>query len=227
MAKRTSIDRVGDDILGDFGTSLVSIADRLKKLGTTGSERFIPRKLSLSVTLEVGSAEIEGSFAYRFGGARSLELELDSTIVEALRVTRPTYENLSSKYSCDKHSCSMTIENTCAVRLSEALIALNEGWVPIFKASGKNLCDEKFVRGAQDLAGILSSASGFGVYDFGIDDPNGTVPNAMKDKQGIVIYMDIPSFPDGQGHIGLWNKTNGQCGESYWMAKRVWFWKLS
>ncbi|MCD9815522.1 T6SS effector amidase Tae4 family protein [Bradyrhizobium diazoefficiens] len=223
--KKPDTSRTTEEILSSFGSSLASIAKEMTAMSKAGDDKFEVRKITLGVTLQVGSGEIEGSFTYRSPALRSLAFERDAMELDLLRATKPSYATLSSNYSCDKHSCSMTIDNSCAVRLSEALINVDKSWIEIFQASGKNLCDNKYVRGAQDLAAILNSKSGFGIYDFGIDDPNGTVPSAVQGKQGIVIYMDIPGFP-GQGHIGLWDKTTGHCNEAYWNSKRVWFWEL-
>lgn len=216
-----------DDVVSQLERFLESFAARVSDIGSRKSGKFSASKFRISVTLASEAGEIAGEFSYNAKSSGLSSPELDRSAIEAFAKPRPTYAALATGYSCSgTHSCSMTFPNTCAIRLSEALVASNPGWLAVFRASGKNVCPHGYVRGAQDLASILASSVGFGIYDFGIDDPGGVVPAQIRSKQGIVIYMDIPTFPDGQGHIGLWNKETGQCSEAYWNAKRVWFWGL-
>ncbi len=143
------------------------------------------------------------------------------------RLMRPTFSAILAVYKTDPtqiHNCTMHFPNTCAIRMSEALDKTVTGIKQKFAESGVNLCPHNFVRGAEDLAGILRKADVFGVYDAGFNAP-GTVPASVQGKKGLVAYVNIPDFP-GQGHIDLWDDTK-PVGSAYWNADPVWFWKLA
>jgi hypothetical protein len=119
----------------------------------------------------------------------------------------------------------MHFPNTCAIRMSEALVRSDSGFLQVFKNSGVNLCPHGYVRGAQDLAAVLASANGFGLRDIGVNGTkDGTAPPAVKDVKGLVCFMNLPGF-SGQGHIDLWTGSL-PVGSAYWEAKTIWFWKL-
>lgn len=153
--------------------------------------------------------------------------ELLERAVSVFALNRPTYASLSGAYSTDPssvHACSMSFPNTCAIRMSEALDKAVSGIKDKFAASGKTLCPHNFMRGAQDLAGVLRRADVFGVQNAGFSKP-GQAPDAIKGLRGIVAYMNIPGY-DGQGHIDLWDGNN-PVGDAYWNADPIWFWKLN
>jgi len=142
---------------------------------------------------------------------------------------RPNFISLKTKYklnSIEIHKCSMYFPNTCAIRMSEALVAVNSNFLEIFKNSGKNVCPHGYVRGAQDLAAILAKRSVFGPRDIGWTgkQTGGSMPSNVVGKKGIICYMNIPGY-SGQGHIDLWNNSN-PVGAAYWDAKTIWMWKL-
>lgn len=146
--------------------------------------------------------------------------------VSKFALVRPTYASLRQAYTTDEnsiHHCSMSFPHTCAIRMSEALDKVVSGIKQKFVASGKTLCPHNFMRGAQDLAGVLRRADVFGVNNLGFSKP-GQAPDAIKGVQGIVCYMNIPGY-DGQGHIALWDGDN-PVGDAYWNADPIWFWKL-
>ncbi|WP_424632186.1 T6SS effector amidase Tae4 family protein [Bradyrhizobium sp. SYSU BS000235] len=143
-----------------------------------------------------------------------------------LSLPKPTYTKLRSVYKTSPteiHSCSMQFPNTCAIRMSEALTQVVTGIKDKFKTGGVNLCPHDYVRGAEDLAGVLRKAEVFGLYDHGFSNP-GSPPSSVDGKQGLVAYINVPGFP-GQGHIDLWDGT-APAGEAYWNADPIWFWKL-
>ena len=140
---------------------------------------------------------------------------------------RPAFGVLKENYHTDAgsvHRCSMSFPNTCAIRLSEALVRTDSNFLDFFKTSPHNKCPHDYLRGAQDLASVLRVGSVFGRHDRGWDNP-GAAPTDIMGKTGIVCYMNIPSYPDGQGHIDLWNKT-GPVGDAYWTGSPIWFWEL-
>jgi len=120
----------------------------------------------------------------------------------------------------------MHFPNTCAIRMSEALVRSNEKFLEAFKKSIKNKCPHGYIRGAQDLGAILAKSSVFGVRDFGWEaqENKNASPSDAEGKKGIVCYMKIPGF-SGQGHIDLWNKTI-PVGDQYWHAETIWMWTL-
>lgn len=123
------------------------------------------------------------------------------------------------------HTCSMHFPNTCAVRLSEALVAAKPDVLAIFKKSGVNVCPHGFIRGAQDIASVLARSDLLGPRTLGFEHPN-AMPQALQGKRGIISFMNIPTY-SGQGHIDLWDgsRTVGPNSE-YWNASPIWFWEL-
>jgi hypothetical protein len=140
-----------------------------------------------------------------------------------------SFSKLKSNYTTDPtniHTCSMHFPNTCAIRMSEAIVKTESRYLDAFKNSTKNKCPHSYIRGAQDLAAILAQPNQLGSRTYGWSgNPLATVPGAAKGKQGIVCFMNIPGF-SGQGHIDLWDK-NFAVGSDYWDAKTIWFWELS
>ncbi len=137
---------------------------------------------------------------------------------------RPTFAAVRSAYKTHgTHACPMHFPNTCAIRMSEALIAASESFHEVFRLSKKNLCPHGMVRGAQDLGAILATPAVFGKPNHGWETPR-TSPPEILSRKGIVCFMNIPSFA-GQGHIDLWDGA-GPVGQAYWTASPVWMWTL-
>jgi hypothetical protein len=151
-----------------------------------------------------------------------------ATHLAPLAIARPTFNKLKNVYKTDDasvHSCTMSFPHTCAIRMSEALANVTPTIIDKFKASGLNTCPHNFMRGAQDLASVLRQADVFGVFNQGFAAP-GTAPASVSGKKGIVCYMNIPGFSDGQGHIDLWDGS-GPVGDAYWTGNPIWFWHLT
>jgi hypothetical protein len=109
--------------------------------------------------------------------------------------------------------------------MSEALVKTNPQFLTVFQAGNKNKCPHGFIRGAQDLAAILQSRSGFGSRSFGWNgNSDGLPPPNVFNQKGLICYMKIPGF-GGQGHIDLW-EGDGPVGTAYWDAKTIWMWRL-
>lgn len=143
-------------------------------------------------------------------------------------IARPTFDSLESNYRIlptQVHACTMVFPNTCAIRMSEALVATCSGFKTVFKKSGRNLCPHGYVRGAQDLGAILQNSSGFGGRDIGFHGmADGEPPASIAGKKGVICYMKIPGF-SGQGHIDLWDGSQ-PVGQAYWDAATIWMWIL-
>lgn len=143
-------------------------------------------------------------------------------------IAKPAFALLKVNYrtqSTQIHSCTMNFPNTCAIRMSEALVKTDESFSQVFKKSGKNVCPHDFVRGAQDLGSILQSSAGFGMRNFGWNGTaDGKPPKAALGVKGLVCYMNIPGF-SGQGHIDLWDGSDA-VGSAYWNASTIWMWSL-
>jgi hypothetical protein len=140
---------------------------------------------------------------------------------------KPAFHVLRSAYTTDPsriHTCSMAFPNTCAIRMSEALVTTEERWLQAFRTRG-NLCPHGYVRGAEDLAAVIGSASGFGPRNYGWKaQPSGDPPAAAVRLKGLICYIGIPGF-SGSGHIDLWNMGSA-VGSSYWDATTIWLWTL-
>lgn len=122
------------------------------------------------------------------------------------------------------HACSMVFPNTCAIRLSEALVRADPGLLLLFKNSGVNVCPHGYVRGAQGLGRALRGI--WGTRDSGWSQLKTAVaPAGVLGKYGVVLYAKIPGF-SGEGHIDLWNNDQ-PVGEAYWNAHTLWFWELA
>jgi len=143
-------------------------------------------------------------------------------------IVKPAFSILKSNYRTQPtqiHACTMSFPNTCAIRMSEALVRTNASFAKVFKASGKNVCPHGYVRGAQDLGSILQSSVGFGMRNFSWNgSADGNPPKGALGKKGLVCYMNIPGF-GGQGHIDLWDGTDA-VGSAYWDATAIWMWSL-
>lgn len=141
---------------------------------------------------------------------------------------RINFSKLKSNYSTQPdsiHSCNMHFPNTCAIRMSEALVKTDNAFLGVFKSAGTNKCPHSYVRGAQDLAAILSRAVALGTRNLGWEgSESGNVPDNVIGKKGIICYMNIPGF-SGQGHIDLWD-NNRPVGSEYWDAEIIWMWVL-
>lgn len=143
----------------------------------------------------------------------------------------PGFVNLRDMYSrrflnpTQIHSCTMHFPNTCAIRMSEALVAADARFLEAFKKSNKNKCPHGYIRGAQDLAAVLAQPSVLGFRNLGwASQRNGLPPVRVIGKHGIVCYMNIPGYV-GQGHIDLWD-NDAAVGDSYWEAQTIWMWVL-
>jgi hypothetical protein len=167
------------------------------------------------------------------------------------RFPKPRFSELVTSYrkeSNSVHECKLidpTTDgiNTCAARMSEALVLANHlaadraaiAHLGNGRGSGRTyllgklgysdfgkLCPHGIGRGAQDLGAFL--AHHWGPRTLGWKAQT-EAPDEIKNKTGILLFARLPDF-DGQGHIDLWNKT-AAVGHAYWSAQTIWFWQLA
>jgi hypothetical protein len=172
------------------------------------------------------------------------------------KFAKPVFSELLSNYRTDAASChacavidpTQSTVNTCACRMSEALVLTNglvKDRLEIAKlGNGKGdgtafllgkygygtsantgrLCPHGIGRGAQDVASFLKYHWGMRTLGWAAQPTHESAPANVQGKTGIVAFLTIPGF-DGQGHIDLWNKT-ACVGHGYWASKGIWFWQL-
>jgi len=139
-------------------------------------------------------------------------------------MTRPHFISVKSNYKLTSKSFSdsggCNYSNTCAVRLSSALIAANPAFKKIFASSPGNICGPHGnKRGAQDLAAVLKTA-------FGGIDKSPKNAQEINAKKGIICFLGISGY-GGQGHITLWENNECIDKSSYWESSPlIWFWRL-
>jgi hypothetical protein len=168
----------------------------------------------------------------------------------AKRFAKPRFDDLLKHYNTDPetvHTCAIlnpTAEadgiNTCAARMSEALVLANAlvtdrakikagarrgDDYPLlgpysYKLFG-NLCNHGIARGARDLGEFLGHHWGSHKELSGLTE----APPSLEGKRGVVCFVKIPGY-DGQGHIDLWNKTE-MVGHGYWDSSKIWFFELT
>ncbi len=172
------------------------------------------------------------------------------------KFAKPVFSELLSNYRTEAssvHGCAvidptLSTVNTCACRMSEALVVtldlvkdrMEIGKLGTGKGDGTafllgkygygttansgRLCPHGIGRGAQDVAAFLKHHWGMRTLGWGAQPSHETAPANVQGKQGIVAFLKIPGF-DGQGHIDLWNKD--RCaGHGYWASNAIWFWQL-
>lgn len=132
-------------------------------------------------------------------------------------MARPSFTSVERNYTLTIVS---DYWNTCAIRMSKALAKADVASKDAFRAAGVTKTSTGSIRGAQDLAAILRRV-------WGAPDQSwaGTVGKPIGD--GVICYMNIPSYPDGQGHIGLWKDGKAYANDEYWSANPIWFWRLN
>ena len=166
-----------------------------------------------------------------------------------MRFPKPAFADLLASYSTDAesvHDCPRIYTkdpiniNTCAIRISEALVianALVESRVKIAQltlkgGNGKgfllgkygyraNLCPHGIGRGATDVGYFLSEQWGKPTHTF--LTPN-EPPKELLDLTGVLCFVKIPGY-SGQGHMDVWDR-NSAVGHGYWNSQKVLFWKV-
>lgn len=173
-----------------------------------------------------------------------------------LKFPKPVFADLLDNYkvpSDSVHTCAVidptqSAVNTCAARMSEALVLAN-GLVTDRGAIGRlgtgrgdgtklllgkygygttantgRLCPHGIGRGAQDLAAFLRYQWGERTLGWAAQATHDSAPENIKGRRGVVAFLTIPGF-SGQGHIDLWN-VDRCVGHGYWASNAIWFWTL-
>ena len=156
---------------------------------------------------------------------------------------KPPFAALYSNYSSNKKIAKdalfkeigwndlindQTYDNTCAVRVSLALIKAGiplRGRIKIKVGPNKGALIEP---GQQKLAELLASDAYFWKPE------KLSAKNAgakIGSRQGIIAFMRIPGYHNGRGgHIDLVSVSAGGyyacASDCYWNASEIWFWKL-
>lgn len=166
-----------------------------------------------------------------------------------MRFPKPPFEALLEHYKTDPesvHDCPRLYSkpisiNTCAIRITEALVLANrlvKSRVAISQLTSRggdgkgfllgkygykaNLCPHGIARGAADTAYFLQEQWGRATYTWPTQE---WVPYEIMDQTGVISFIQIPGY-SGQGHMDVWNKT--ECvGSAYWNSKKIMFWKLT
>lgn len=141
---------------------------------------------------------------------------------------KPLFNQLDSNYETNSsrtHRCTVPFTETSAIRMCEALTATDSRFLNEFKKSAKAKCPHDYIKGARDLAEILSQPHVLGVRNHAWKaQPTDDAPKDIYGKQGIICFIDIPGYK-GQGHIDLWD-NNSIVGNDYWDAAEIWLWEL-
>ncbi len=131
-------------------------------------------------------------------------------------MARPSFSSVERHYQ----TSNLTIyPNTCAIRLSMALIGADPMLKSAFRVHGKKIFGKYLITGAQDLAAFLRR-------EWGVPDQSWSGSTGKPVGNGVICYMNIPTF-SGQGHIGLWKNGAPYNNDDYWAASPVWFWRLN
>lgn len=166
-----------------------------------------------------------------------------------MRFPKPSFDDLVRNYHVDPetvHDCPRLYTknpvnlNTCAIRMTEALVIANgliENRVKIAGLTNKggngrgfllgkynyraNLCPHGIGRGAADTGYFLTEHWGRPNHTFSAP---GEVPKELDGLTGVLCFVKIPGY-GGQGHMDVWNRT-APVGSAYWDSQKVMFWKL-
>lgn len=167
------------------------------------------------------------------------------------KLPKPKFASMLSNYKTQPtsvHDCKLIDPtqdaiNTCAARMSEALVIAaglvksraEIGNLGNGKGDGTSyllgkygygrfgkLCPHGIGRGAQDVAAFLAHHWGSRTRGWTAQEK---APDNVKGKKGIIVFMKIPGF-SGQGHIDLWNDDKA-VGHDYWNAETIWMWDLT
>lgn len=114
--------------------------------------------------------------------------------------------------------------NTCAARVSLALLKSNITFEGRLKIKTGDFAGEKIETGAKLLADQLKKTHIFGFPN--LIDPQKAI-ESLSDKKGVVLFWKISGY--GGGHIDLIEPINSiqVCNSGcYFNSKEIWFWPL-
>jgi len=177
------------------------------------------------------------------------------------RFSKPKFSDLLDNYkllSSTVHECRLIdptrpeTSNTCAARMSEALVLANKlvknrediSALGRDKGTGRGrgtgveyllgkfgylsfglLCPHGIARGAQALGAFLARNWGARNSGWTAQASPTSSPEGIEGRHGVILYARIPTY-SGEGHIDLWNGT-GPVGQQYWNSQTIWFWDLA
>ena len=115
--------------------------------------------------------------------------------------------------------------NTCAARVSLALLKSNVSFVGRLSVKSGKYTGKKIETGAKLLADQLMRPEVFGAPE--LYTPTNFLQK-IKGKKGVVLFWKIVGY--GGGHIDLIDAAtvNAVCSSGcYYQSKEIWFWPLS
>jgi hypothetical protein len=167
-----------------------------------------------------------------------------------MRFPKPSFDALVASYETDPesvHDCphihtrNPINVNTCAIRMGEALVLANglvgsRDEIAALRGNGRalllgaygyraSLCPHGISRGAGDVAEFLREQWGSPLLTW---TAQATRDGASADAfglRGVISFIGIPTFREGQGHIDLWN-GDAPVGHQYWDAAKISLWKV-
>ncbi len=178
-----------------------------------------------------------------------------------LRFAKPRFSELVNNYelpASSVHECRLIDPthddaiNTCAARMSEALVIANhlvktraeisalgrgqgtekgrgDGAPYLLGKYGYlafgHLCPHGIARGAQDLGKFIAHHWGARTLGWPAQASPTAAPEGIQGKTGLVLYAKIPGF-SGEGHIDLWDGDH-PVGHAYWNSQTIWFWEMA
>ncbi|WP_039056556.1 T6SS effector amidase Tae4 family protein [Enterobacter sp. Bisph1] len=121
---------------------------------------------------------------------------------------------------------SKQYENTCAVRMSLALLKCNVEFSGRFTIKSGEFKGKKFEMGAKLLADELNKSHVFGNAEIYTDKQEGG--KALLKRRGVVFFNKIDGY--GGGHIDVLEPLTSNsfiCNSNcYPYCKEIWFWEL-
>ncbi|WP_368300294.1 T6SS effector amidase Tae4 family protein [Kluyvera sichuanensis] len=138
-------------------------------------------------------------------------------------------EDFYASIGYDKGKLGTQFENTCAARMSVALIKSGVKFkgrlLPIKEGKWKGWSIET---GAKNLADILSQPAVFGQPKIWRDPAK--FQAELGKKRGVVFFWKIDGYSGGSGsHIDLIEPTSAGAichSHCYFTCKQIWFWEL-
>jgi hypothetical protein len=166
------------------------------------------------------------------------------------KLAKPKFAELLAHYKTlpsSVHNCRLIDPtkdaiNTCAARMSEAVVLAlklaasraeignlgngkGDGTTFLLGKFGYGrfgkLCPHGIGRGPQDLAAFLVHHWGARTRGW---QARPAAPDDAQGKKGIIAFLKIPGYR-GQGHIDLWNGDHA-VGDDYWNAATIWMWDI-
>ncbi|XUY29437.1 type VI secretion system amidase effector protein Tae4 [Agrobacterium sp. rho-8.1] len=142
------------------------------------------------------------------------------------RGTHVSQKDLFKEMGWDDFIGNPNYNNTCAIRVSIALVKSGVNIVPSSHKIQKGPFAGKGVQvSMRRLADLLAQNNYLGRHE---DYTPATAQNGIGARKGVVAFNDIPGYSGG-GHIDLvlGGADATQCGSHcYYNSKTIWFWPL-